>query len=59
MISIRKFLGHDEKFYDLLEASAQQADSSVHHGTPSRSSMIANTGIRRNHRRRDRWCPAT
>src|SRR5436305_5188995 len=31
MFSIRKFLGHDEKFYDLLEASAQQADSSVHH----------------------------
>ncbi|HJT82160.1 MAG TPA: DUF47 family protein [Chthoniobacterales bacterium] len=31
MISIRKFLGHDEKFYDLLEASAKQADSSVHH----------------------------
>src|SRR5919108_6392707 len=31
MISIGKFLGHDEKFYDLLEASAQQADSSVHH----------------------------
>jgi uncharacterized protein len=31
MISIRKFLGHDEKFYDLLEASANQADSSVHH----------------------------
>src|SRR3977135_4313826 len=31
MISIRKLLGHDEKFYDLLEASAQQADSSVHH----------------------------
>jgi uncharacterized protein len=31
MISIRKFLGHDERFYDLLEASAQQADSSVHH----------------------------
>src|ERR1700732_2115905 len=31
MISIRKFLGRDEKFYDLLEASAQQADSSVHH----------------------------
>src|SRR5205085_2996562 len=31
MISIRKFLGQDEKFYDLLEASAQQADSSVHH----------------------------
>jgi uncharacterized protein len=31
MISIRKFLGHDEKFYDLLEASAQQADTSVHH----------------------------
>jgi uncharacterized protein len=31
MISIRRFLGHDEKFYDLLEASAQQADSSVHH----------------------------
>jgi uncharacterized protein Yka (UPF0111/DUF47 family) len=31
MFSIRRFLGHDEKFYDLLEASAQQADSSVHH----------------------------
>src|SRR5437764_435401 len=31
MISIGKLLGHDEKFYDLLEASAQQADSSVHH----------------------------
>lgn len=31
MISIGRFLGHDEKFYDLLEASAQQADSSVHH----------------------------
>ena len=31
MISIRKFLGHDEKFYDLLEASAKQADNSVHH----------------------------
>ncbi len=31
MISIGKLLGHDEKFYDLLEASAKQADSSVHH----------------------------
>jgi uncharacterized protein Yka (UPF0111/DUF47 family) len=31
MISIGKFLGHDQKFYDLLEASAKQADSSVHH----------------------------
>lgn len=31
MFSIRKFLGHDEKFFDLLESSAQQADSSVHH----------------------------
>jgi uncharacterized protein Yka (UPF0111/DUF47 family) len=31
MISISRFLGHDEKFFDLLEASAQQADSSVHH----------------------------
>ena len=31
MFSIGKFLGHDEKFFDLLEASAQQADSSVHH----------------------------
>src|SRR6266699_3340060 len=30
MFSIRKLLGHDEKFFDLLEASAQQADSSVH-----------------------------
>src|SRR5438309_8427217 len=31
MFSIRKFFGHDEKFFDLLESSAQQADSSVHH----------------------------
>src|ERR1041384_5944396 len=31
MFSIGRFLGHDEKFYDLLEASAQQADTSVHH----------------------------
>lgn len=31
MFSIQKFLGHDEKFFDLLEASAQQADASVHH----------------------------
>src|SRR5437762_982719 len=31
MFSIRRFLGHDEKFFDLLEASARQADSSVHH----------------------------
>jgi len=31
MISIGKFLGKDGKFYDLLEASAQQADVSVHH----------------------------
>src|SRR3954470_172831 len=31
MFSIRKLFGHDEKFFDLLEASAQQADSSVHH----------------------------
>src|SRR5437773_9545007 len=31
MLSIQKILGLDEKFYDLLEASAQQADSSVHH----------------------------
>ena len=30
MFSIRKFLGHDEKFFDLLEASALQADTSVH-----------------------------
>lgn len=30
MFSIRRFLGHDEKFFDLLEASAQQADTSVH-----------------------------
>jgi hypothetical protein len=26
-----KNLGHDERFFDLLEASAQQADTSVHH----------------------------
>lgn len=31
MISIGRLLGHDTKFYDLLEASAQQADTSVHH----------------------------
>jgi len=31
MISIGRILGHDTKFYDLLEASAQQADTSVHH----------------------------
>src|SRR5207253_3258268 len=31
MFSIGKFIGHDQKFYDLLEASAQQADTSVHH----------------------------
>src|SRR5207248_1849824 len=30
MFSIQKLLGRDEKFYDLLEASAQQADTSVH-----------------------------
>ncbi len=30
MFSIRKFLGQDDKFFDLLEASAQQADTSVH-----------------------------
>src|SRR6202023_1763397 len=30
MFSIRKLLGQDEKFFDLLEASAEQADSSVH-----------------------------
>jgi hypothetical protein len=29
MISIGRFLGHHEKFYDLLEASAKQADTSV------------------------------
>ena len=31
MFSLGKFFGHDEKFFDLLEASAQQADNSVHH----------------------------
>jgi uncharacterized protein Yka (UPF0111/DUF47 family) len=31
MLSIQKILGRDQKFYDLLEASAQQADASVHH----------------------------
>lgn len=30
MFSIQKLLGHDEKFFDLLEASAKQADTSVH-----------------------------
>src|SRR5256885_11107034 len=31
MFSIQKLIGRDEKFYDLLEGSAQQADTSVHH----------------------------
>jgi uncharacterized protein Yka (UPF0111/DUF47 family) len=31
MFSIAKLLGQDQKFFDLLEASAKQADSSVHH----------------------------
>ena len=31
MISIGRIFGHDQKFYDLPEASAQQADTSVHH----------------------------
>ena len=31
MSSIQELLGHDEKFFNFLEASAQQADSSVHH----------------------------
>jgi hypothetical protein len=31
MISIGRIFGHDEKFYDLLDASAKQADTSVHH----------------------------
>ncbi len=30
MFSIRQFLGHDAKFFDLLEASAEQAETSVH-----------------------------
>ena len=30
MFSIQKLIGRDERFYDLLEASAQQADTSVH-----------------------------
>jgi hypothetical protein len=30
MFSIQKLLGHDQKFFDLLEASAQQAETSVH-----------------------------
>src|SRR5438094_8411839 len=30
MFSIQKLIGRDQKFYDLLEASAQQADTSVH-----------------------------
>jgi uncharacterized protein Yka (UPF0111/DUF47 family) len=31
MFSIQKLLGHETRFFDLLEASAQQADNSVHH----------------------------
>ena len=30
MFSIQKLLGRDQKIHDLLEASAQQADTSVH-----------------------------
>ena len=30
MFSIQKLIGRDENFYDLLEASAQQADTNVH-----------------------------
>src|SRR5919205_4312779 len=30
MFSIQKLIGRDQRFYDLLEASAQQADTSVH-----------------------------
>lgn len=31
MFSVGKLFGHSEKFFDLLEASAKQADTSVHH----------------------------
>src|SRR5438034_11580014 len=31
MLSIQKIFGQDQKFFDLLEASAQEADASVHH----------------------------
>ncbi len=31
MFSLRTFFGDDQKFYDLLEGSAQEADVSVHH----------------------------
>jgi uncharacterized protein Yka (UPF0111/DUF47 family) len=31
MFSIQRILGRDKKFFDLLEASARQADASVHH----------------------------
>src|ERR1043165_6023914 len=60
MFSIGRFLGHDEKFYDLLEASAQQADSSVHHlvdllakidGNDSSRNLIAFTASRREDKR--------
>src|SRR5437870_13676028 len=30
MFSIRQFFGHDEKFFDLLERSAQQTGNSIH-----------------------------
>ena len=60
MISIGKLFGHDEKFYDLLEASAKQADSSVHHlvdllakidGNDSSRNLIAFTASRREDKR--------
>src|SRR5437868_7298068 len=31
MLSIQKIFGRDEKFYNLLEQSAEEADASVHH----------------------------
>lgn len=46
MISIGRFLGHDDKFYDLLEASAQQADTSVHHLVDLLARIESNDSVR-------------
>jgi uncharacterized protein Yka (UPF0111/DUF47 family) len=46
MISIGRFLGRDQKFYDLLEASAQQADTSVHHLVDLLAKIDKNESVR-------------
>ena len=59
MFSIGKLLGHDEKFFDLLEASARQADNSVHHlvdllGKLERKDSISDLTVFAESRREDK-----